>query len=173
MTADTKPTLLAPARGKIAALLMASLVPVLVLACAPQMVAQAVLPPAVNPMKVLLTQTGDLGTTPVNGENQPLKENPGHQASKDHIYDFGAAGSGADVCFWDEAKPDKQFCWPNTASAWIFINPQGDLTHAQQASGQPIPPTNRNAMMIKQWYYGHGTPFCIWSIFGGCYCWDV
>jgi hypothetical protein len=138
------------------------------------MVAQTVLPPAVNPMKVLLTQTGDLGTTPVNGNDQPLKENPGHQSSKDHIYDFGPAGSGADVCFWDETSADKKFCWPNTASAWIFINPQGDLTHArQQNSEQPIPPANRNATMTKQWYYGHGTPFCIWSIFGGCYCWDV
>lgn len=173
MTADTKPTQLAPARGKIAALLMASLVPVLVLACAPQMVAQAVLPPAVDPMKVLLTQTGDLGTPPVNGNDQPLKENPGHQAGKVHTYDFGPAGSGADVCFWDHTTPDRQFCWPNTTSAWMFLNPRGDLTHAQQTSGQPIPPANRNAMKIKNWYYGPGTPFCIWSVFGGCYCWDV
>jgi hypothetical protein len=126
----------------------------------------------VTPMRILMTQTGDVTTPPVNGNNQPLQEVPGHQSTKEHTYDFGPAGSGADVCFWDEARPTRQFCWPNTGSAYIFLNPQGDITHAQQASGQPIPPGNHNAMATKNWYYGHDTPWCFWSALG-CYCWDV
>jgi hypothetical protein len=171
MTACKQPTHLAPALGKFATVLVAFLLPALAGGCAQQTVTQAVAPPAVEPMKVLLTQTGDLGTPPVNGNNQPLQHIPGHQAGRDHTYDFGPAG--ADVCFWDDTRPDRQFCWPNTASAWIFLNRQGDITHAQLTSGQPIPPAARNAMMIKNWFYGPGTLYCIWSVFGGCYCWDV
>ena len=182
MMANNRYIELVPALGKISALLMASLLPALSAGCTqqtasqPSLIAQAApraaAPPrAVNPMTILMTQTGDVTTLPVNGDNQPLQYNPGHQTHKDHTYDFGAAGS--EVCFWDEGIPMKQFCWPNTESAWIFLNKQGDITHAQQASGQPIPPGNHNAVMSKNWYYGPGTPYCFWTVFGACYCWDV
>lgn len=179
MMAYTRYTELAPPLGKIAALLMASLLPALSAGCAQQTAAQPGLvaqvgpravPHAMGQMQILMTQTGDV-TTLLNGDNQPLPNTPGHQGHKEHTYDFGAAG--AEVCFWDDAKPMKQFCWPNSGSAWIFLNPQGDVTRAQQVSGQPIPPGNHNAVMIKNWYYGPGTPYCFWTVFGACYCWDV
>jgi hypothetical protein len=184
MTAKRKPKMLTPKIWKFSALTLACLALALSAGCAQQTTAQPGLvaqaaprvtapPPAVNPMNILMTQTGDVTTPPVNGNGQPLQGVPGHQTHKDHTYDFGPAAAGGEVCFWDEAKPDKKFCWPNTDSARIFLNPQGDVTHAQQLSGQPISPGNQNAVVSKNWYYGPGTPYCFWTAFGACYCWDV
>jgi len=180
MASEMKPAII----WKFSALAIASLLPAVLAGCAQQPSAQpaaaaqvaaklAAAPRAKNQMQIVMTKDGDVPTPPINGDGQPLVDIPGHQTRKDHTYDFGAPSSGAEVCFWDEARPTRQFCWPNSGSAWIFLNPQGDITHAQQASGQSIPPGNHNAVMTKNWYYGPGTPYCFWTALGGCYCWDV
>ena len=185
MSAHTKTTEQKPAPCKSAVLVVILVVPFIAAACTPQPAGRpregalpalrlaAGLPHAATPMKILMTPTGDVPNAPVNGNDQPLQDSPVYPSYKDHTYGFGTAGSGTDVCFWDQARPNRQFCWPNTTSAWIFLNPQGDVTHAQQASGTPIPSADRNATAAKSWYYGHGTPYCFWTDFGGCYCWDV
>jgi len=179
MIAYSRHTELTPALGKITALLIASLLPALSAGCVQQTAAQPGLvaqldpsPRAMGQMQILMTETGDV-TTVLNGDNHELPNTPGHQGQKEHTYDFGTAGD--QVCFWEESMSEsrKQYCWPKPGSAWIFLNPNGHITGARQTSGQDIQHGDHSAMKTKNWFYGRGTPFCFWTAFGACYCWDV